>query len=170
MRGSVSDQRRGRPSLRGRTRPESSSRRRACVVAFGVIPAASASSVTFAETVAAPLSFGRGRIRPRAKDLNERALILWERVGLERELLDRKPHEVSDGQLQRALVVRGLVRPVRYLFADEPTSALGSRTASRVWDVIGDVVAEDQAAAAIVSHDSPLLTAMASTTIRITAQ
>lgn len=126
--------------------------------------------LTLAETVAAPLSFGRGRIRPRAKDLNDRALVVWDRMGLERELLDRKPHEVSDGQLQRALVVRGLVRPVKYLLADEPTSALDTRTASLVWDVIKDVVEQDRAAAAIVSHDAPMLTAMATTTIHLTRQ
>lgn len=49
---------------------------------------------------------------------------LCDEMGFERGLLEKRPHELSGGQLQRASIIRALLMRPRLLLADEPTSAL----------------------------------------------
>ena len=50
------------------------------------------------------------------------------RVGLTPDLLERFPHEVSEGQLQRACLARALIVRPRYLICDELSSMLDVST------------------------------------------
>ncbi len=102
------------------------------------------------EIVAEPLLAARGRRDPAWEDE------LHDRVGLTPELLGRRPHEVSDGQLQRACLARALVLRPRYLVCDEMTAMLDASTTAALVGVVADRAREGVGVLA-VSHDEELL-------------
>ena len=90
----------------------------------------------------------RERARARAIGLFERmALPDPERFG------DRYPHEVSGGQLQRAMTAMALAGEPDLIVFDEPTTALDVTTQIEVLAIIREVVHEVGAAALYISHD-----------------
>jgi len=82
---------------------------------------------------------------------------LAERVGLTPELLDRAPHEVSDGQLQRACLARALVLRPRYLLCDEMTAMVDASTTAALVGVVRAEVTERGVGVLAISHDEELL-------------
>ncbi|WP_259987418.1 ABC transporter ATP-binding protein [Sulfitobacter sp. S190] len=76
-------------------------------------------------------------------------------IGLELppDLLDRRPHEVSIGQAQRAGILRALIASPPLVLFDEPLSALDAVTQKHTAQVIADVQAAEGFAALIVTHD-----------------
>ncbi|GEL18724.1 ABC transporter ATP-binding protein [Pseudonocardia asaccharolytica] len=106
--------------------------------------------LTLGEIVAEPLlATGRGRDPAWEDELHDR-------VGLTRELLGRRPHEVSDGQLQRACLARALVLRPRYLVCDEMTAMLDASTTAALAGVVAEQARAGTGVLA-VSHDEELL-------------
>jgi peptide/nickel transport system ATP-binding protein len=87
-------------------------------------------------------------------------------VGLTPDLLDRRPHEVSDGQLQRACVARTLGADPRYLLCDEMTAMLDASSAATLLHLVRTQVERDNRAALLVSHDPALLDAICDKTVQ----
>ncbi|MEJ5998448.1 ABC transporter ATP-binding protein [Corynebacterium sp. H130] len=81
---------------------------------------------------------------------------LCDEVNLDRELLDRKPADVSDGQLQRAVIARALAQRPRYLVCDEPTSALDPNNRQVIADLLRQVAA-NEVGVLLISHDARLI-------------
>ncbi|MFK0253645.1 ABC transporter ATP-binding protein [Streptomyces sp. NPDC090445] len=104
------------------------------------------------DLVAEPL-----RATGRRREAAAAVAVLAERVGLGGDLLDRRPHEVSDGQLQRACLARALVLRPRWLVCDEMTAMLDASTTAALVGVVEEYRAETGAGLLAVGHDPVLL-------------
>ena len=83
-----------------------------------------------------------------------------ERVGLSgSEHLDRYPHELSGGQLQRLMILMAIINEPRLLIADEPTTSLDSINQKQVLDLLKNLHREGMAIL-IITHDKKVLNYM----------
>ena len=73
------------------------------------------------------------------------------KLTLEKELLDKKPHELSGGQLQRCSILRALLMKPDLLLVDEPTSALDNIIAYDVMKLL--ITLLDKCAILLITHD-----------------
>jgi peptide/nickel transport system ATP-binding protein len=92
-----------------------------------------------------------------------RAIELFERMGLPDPGIfgERYPHEVSGGQLQRAMTAMALVGGPDLIVFDEPTTALDVTTQIDVLAIIKEVIAEMNTAALYISHDLAVVSQIA---------
>lgn len=77
-----------------------------------------------------------------------------ERIGMERALFDKKPHELSGGELQRASIVRAILMKPDIILADEPTSALDNFIQLSVMKLLLECL--DRAGVLLITHDLEL--------------
>ncbi|MFJ1914456.1 ABC transporter ATP-binding protein [Streptomyces sp. NPDC088147] len=108
------------------------------------------------------------RATGRRTDLAARVGELARTVGLTAELLGRRPHEVSDGQLQRACLARALVLRPRWLVCDEMTAMLDASTTAALVAVVEEYRHEHGAGLLAVGHDRVLLERWCDRTVRWT--
>lgn len=87
------------------------------------------------------------------KERRERAIKALEEVGLG-DQLNKKPNQMSGGQMQRVSLARALVNNPDILLADEPTGALDSETSIQVMDLLKEV-AKDRLVV-MVTHNPEL--------------
>lgn len=92
---------------------------------------------------------------------------LLDRLRLSPRLLQRRPAEVSGGELQRLALLRVLLLDPVFLFADEPTSRLDLITQAEVTRLMVDVARDTGMGLLIVSHDTDLLTKVSDRVIRL---
>ena len=68
----------------------------------------------------------------------QRAREALEKVGLD-EHINKRPSQLSGGQMQRVAIARALINDPEIVLADEPTGALDSTTSVQVMDLLKDV-------------------------------
>lgn len=80
---------------------------------------------------------------------------------VEARWLDRFPHEISGGELQRVNLARALRARPAYVVADEISSSLDAITQAMLWDRLLQQVDADGLGVLAISHDQALLDAVA---------
>ena len=94
----------------------------------------------------------------------ERAIKALESVGLG-DQLDKKPNQMSGGQMQRVAIARSLVNDPDILLADEPTGALDSETSVQVMEILKEI-SKDRLII-MVTHNPELAETYASRIVRL---
>jgi peptide/nickel transport system ATP-binding protein len=85
---------------------------------------------------------------------------LIEAVGLKKEQLFRYPHQLSGGEIQRAMLVRIYSLEPRLVIADEPTSMLDMSVQAQVLTLIRTLQQRNQNACIFISHDPEVIQVM----------
>jgi len=68
----------------------------------------------------------------------KKALAVLDKVGLKNHI-NKKPNQLSGGQMQRVAIARALVNDPDLILADEPTGALDSKTSVQIMDLIKEI-------------------------------
>ncbi len=93
-----------------------------------------------------------------------RAKEALERVGLGEEL-NKRPNQLSGGQMQRVAIARALVNNPDILLADEPTGALDSKTSVQIMELIKEIAGERLVI--MVTHNPELAEQYSSRIVRL---
>lgn len=87
------------------------------------------------------------------KERRQKAIEVLKKVGLENHI-NKKPNQLSGGQMQRVAIARALVNNPDIILADEPTGALDSKTSVQIMELIKEI-AKDKLVI-MVTHNSEL--------------
>jgi peptide/nickel transport system ATP-binding protein len=102
------------------------------------------------DSIAEPLIVHGEKDRARLRAAVDEML---ERVGLDRSLYHRYPHQLSGGQRQRAAIARALILRPKLVVCDEPVSALDVTTQAQVVGLLRELREEFELTLIFIAHD-----------------
>jgi oligopeptide/dipeptide ABC transporter ATP-binding protein len=96
------------------------------------------------------------------KEAEAKAADALDRVGIPsaKARIRDYPHQFSGGMRQRAMIAMALACKPKLLIADEPTTALDVTIQAQILDLLRDLVAEENAALILITHDLGVVAGM----------
>ncbi len=83
----------------------------------------------------------------------EKVYTILEKVGLNPQLAERYPSDLSGGQLQRVAIARALITNPKFIICDEPVSMLDASIQSQVLQLMRDLKQEFKLTYLFITHD-----------------
>jgi oligopeptide/dipeptide ABC transporter ATP-binding protein len=98
----------------------------------------------------------------KGKAAEKRAAELLDRVGIPTANKRARdyPHQFSGGMRQRAMIAMALACQPKLMIADEPTTALDVTIQAQILDLLRELVAEEDAALILITHDLGVVAGM----------
>ncbi len=106
----------------------------------------------FEETVYKDVAFGPHNMGLTEEEIRERVFRAAQRVGLDKDLLNKSPFELSGGEKRRAAIAGIMAMEPRVLILDEPTAGLDPRGRERILEMIRRYRRENGTTVLFVSH------------------
>ncbi|MCR5200407.1 MAG: ABC transporter ATP-binding protein [Saccharofermentans sp.] len=91
-------------------------------------------------------------VQKNSPELVKKTKELLKKVGINEELWNKYPNQLSGGEAQRVGIVRAIINNPTILFADEPTGQLNSASGKDVLDIFTEVHKNGQSIV-MVTHD-----------------
>ncbi len=101
------------------------------------------------------------------KNSEERIKELLELVQLNTAVLDRYPHQVSGGEIQRLSIARALLLKPKVLVLDEPTSMLDISVQAQILHLLKDIQKSNGLTYMLIAHDKAVCDFLCSRIVRI---
>jgi energy-coupling factor transport system ATP-binding protein len=106
----------------------------------------------FEETIRADIAFGPKNMGLDQKEIEERVGMAADFVGLDRELLDKSPFDLSGGQKRRAAIAGIIAMKPEVLVLDEPAAGLDPLGRDAIFQSLVNYRNQTGATVVIVSH------------------
>lgn len=106
----------------------------------------------------------RMRLKDTLKEAGALDMRLITGLGIREEWMNRYPHELSGGELQRFCIARALMARPKFLVADEISTMLDALTQAQIWQFLLAETERSNIGLVFISHD-PALTKRLATRI-----